>query len=327
MDAMSGKMGAGGRARKHVSVRAKNALDPRRMRILFITSSRIGDAVISCGILEQLRRQNPQARLTVACGAAAAGVFARLPGLERLIVFEKESFDAHWLRLWTKLFFRAWNLVVDVRGSGISLFLAARRRKILRGGRRPGRRYEQLGSGMDFTPPPLPVVWTALPDDAKAASLMGSGPIIALGPTANWDGKIWPPERFVALFHALAALLPGARAAIFAGPGPEEQARAVPVLAALPGAINLVGQLTLPEVAACLRLSTIFIGNDSGLMHIAAASGAPTLGLFGRSRADEYAPAGLRTAVAIAPGPPGEAPMGGLTVDTVLQAAKALLCA
>jgi heptosyltransferase III len=320
-------MGAECATRKHVSVRAKNALDPRRMRILFITSSRIGDAVISCGILEQLRRQNPQARLTVACGAAAAGVFARLPGLERLIIFEKESFDAHWLRLWTKLFFHAWNMVVDVRGSGISLFLVARRRRILRGGRRPGRRYEQLAIGMGFAPPPLPVVWTAPADDAKAALLMGKGPIIALGPTANWDGKIWPPERFVALFHALTATLPGARAAIFAGLGAEEHARAAPVLAALPDAVNLVGQLTLPEAAACLRQCNVFIGNDSGLMHLAAASGTPTLGLFGRSRADEYAPAGLRTAVAIAPGPPGEAPMDGLTVENVLHAVKVLLCA
>jgi heptosyltransferase III len=320
-------MGAGCPARKRVSVCTKNALDPRRMRILFITSSRIGDAVISCGILEQLRRQNPQARLTVACGAAAAGVFARLPGLERLIIFEKEAFDAHWLRLWTKLAFRAWNTVVDVRGSGISLFLAARRRRILRGGRRPGRRYELLAKGMGFTPPPLPVVWTAPADDAKAEALIGQGPVIALGPTANWDGKIWPPERFVALFHALSTLLPGARAAIFAGPGAEEQARAAPVLAALPDAINLVGQLTLPEAAACLRRCAIFIGNDSGLMHIAAAAGTPTLGLFGRSRAAEYAPAGLRTAVAVAPGPLGEAPMDGLTVETVLNAAKVLLCA
>jgi ADP-heptose:LPS heptosyltransferase len=60
-------------------------------------------------------------------------------------------------------------------------------------------------------------------------------------------------------------------------------------------------------------------------MHIAAAAGAPTLGLFGRSRADEYAPAGLHTEVAIAPGPPGDAPMEGLEVETVIQAAQKLL--
>ncbi|HUW79597.1 MAG TPA: glycosyltransferase family 9 protein [Acidocella sp.] len=297
------------------------------MRILFITSSRIGDAVISCGILERLRLNNPQARITVACGAVAAGLFARLPGLERLIVFEKSAYDTHWLKLWAKLVLNIWDIVVDVRGSGISLFLAAKRRKILAGGRRPGRRYEQLAAGMGFSPAPLPVAWTAPEDEARAAALLGARPVIALGPTANWDGKIWPPERFVALFHALAALVPGVVPAVFAGPGPAERALAAPVLEALPGALDFVGNLTLPEVAACMRRCMIFIGNDSGLMHIAAAAGAPALGLFGRSRADEYAPAGLRTAVAIAPGPPGEAPMEGLTVETVFLAAKGLLCA
>jgi heptosyltransferase III len=295
------------------------------MRILFITSSRIGDAVISCGILEQLRQNNPQARITVACGVVAAGVFERLPGLERLIVFDKERFDMHWPRLWTKLVGHVWDIAVDVRGSGVLLFVAAKRRWMLRGGRRPGRRFEQLGAGLGFSPPPLPVAWTAPEDDARAAALLGEGPVIGLGPTANWDGKIWPPERFIAVFQALAAQIPGARAAVFAGPGEAERARAAPVLAALPHAIDLVGTLTLAEAAACLRRCRIFIGNDSGLMHIAAAAGTPTLGLFGRSRADEYAPAGLRTAIAVAPGPAGEAPMEGLTLDTVLEAARRLL--
>lgn len=295
------------------------------MKILFITSSRIGDAVISCGILERLRLDYPAARFTIACGSVAEGVFVRFPALERLIVFEKERADLHWLKLWAKVAPNFWDLVVDVRGSGISLLLATRRRKILRGGRRPGRRYAQLGAAFGFAPPPLPVAWTAPEDDAKAASLLGDGPIIALGPTANWDGKIWPPERFVAVYTALATHIPGARAAIFGGPGGAEAGRAAPVLAALPGAINLTGTLTLPEAAACLRRSAIFIGNDSGLMHLAAAAGTPTLGLFGRSKASEYAPAGARTAIAVAPGPEGEASMGGLTVDAVLEAACSLL--
>jgi ADP-heptose:LPS heptosyltransferase len=300
------------------------------MRILFITSSRIGDAVISCGILERLRLEHPAARFTVACGAVAEGVFTRLPGLERLIIFEKEKFDLHWLRLWTKLVGHIWDLVVDVRGSGISLFLAARSRKMLRGGRRPGRRYEQLGTAMGFIPAPLPVTWTSPEDDAHAQALLPKGPLIApliaLGPTANWSGKVWPAENFVALFHALkAGPLPGARAVIFAGPGETERAMAAPVLAALPDAIDLVGKLTLPQAAACLRSCRIFIGNDSGLMHLAAAAGTPTLGLFGRSMASEYAPAGPHTAIAIAPGPPGDAPMPGLSVDAAREAAETLL--
>lgn len=292
------------------------------MRILFITSSRLGDAVISSGVIDHIRRAHPDARLTIACGAAASGVFARLPRLERLIVFEKQSLDRHWLSLWTRLVRDRWHLVVDFRGSALSFALPARRRIIVRGGRRPGRRYRQIGTACGVEPPPLPVTWTAPQDEARAISLLPDGPpILGLGPTANWDGKIWPPSRFIATAQALS--LP--RIAIFGGPGDAERARAAPVLAALPGAIDLVGAVSVPEAAACLARCALFIGNDSGLMHLAAAAGTPTLGLFGRSRASEYAPAGPHADFIAAPGPEGETPMDTLAIEPVIAAARCLL--
>lgn len=291
------------------------------MRILFITSSRLGDAVIASGAIERIRLAHPGAKLTIACGAAAAGAFTRLPGLERLIVFEKQDFDRHWLSLWSRVVRDWWHLVVDFRGSALSWALPTRRRIIVRGGRRPGRRYVQIGTACGFEPAPLPVVWTAPPDRTRAASLMaGSGTILALGPTANWDGKIWPAARFA----ALAARLDFPRIAIFGGPGDAERAAAAPILAALPNAIDLVGALTVAEAAACLTHCSLFVGNDSGLMHLAAAAGIPTLGLFGRSKASEYAPAGPKTAFIAAPGPEGDAAMEDLTLDSVLAAARAL---
>ncbi len=57
-------------------------------------------------------------------------------------------------------------------------------------------------------------------------------------------------------------------------------------------AIDLVGRADLLTAGAVLKRSCLFVGNDTGLMHIAAASGAPTLGLFGPSRVSEYAPWG-----------------------------------
>ena len=71
---------------------------------------------------------------------------------------------------------------------------------------------------------------------------------------------------------------------------------AAPLLQALPDAIDLVGWLSVPEAAACLARAALFVGNDSGLMHLAAAAGAPTLGLFGPTDAAEYAPSGRRAA-------------------------------
>jgi ADP-heptose:LPS heptosyltransferase len=296
------------------------------MRILFITATRIGDAVLSTGVLDALVRRHPGARLTVACGPAAAGVFARLPGLERLIVIDKRRFDLHWLDLWARTVTTVWDMVVDLRGSGLSFFLPARQRWVMRGGRRPGLRLGHIARAVGLETPALPVVWTAPSDRARATGLLPDGLVIGLGPTANWAGKIWPGERFVALVQALRETrLIGARVAVFGGPGAEEQRLAAPVLAALPGAVDLVGRLTLPEVAACLARCELFIGNDSGLMHLSAAAGAPTLGLFGPSAAAEYAPVGAHTAIAIAPGPVGRAPMAGLSVGDVLRVANDLL--
>ncbi|MGG5888632.1 glycosyltransferase family 9 protein [Falsiroseomonas sp. HC035] len=298
------------------------------MRILFVTATRIGDAVLSTGLLDHLLRTHPGARITVACGPAAAGIFARMPGLERLIVVTKQPLSRHWLGLWAKVAFTRWDLVVDLRASALAWMVPARRRLTGKGGRRPGHRLSHLGALMGLSPPPLPVTWTAPQDEARAAALLPGGPWLVVGPTANWAGKVWPADRFVQVTRALVApdgALAGARIAVLGGPGAEERAMAAPVLAAFPEAVDLVGSLALPEVAAVLRRAALFLGNDSGLMHLAAAAGAPTIGLFGRSSAAEYGPSGPRAVAVEADGPPMDAPMTDLPASRVLAAAERLL--
>jgi ADP-heptose:LPS heptosyltransferase len=296
------------------------------MRILFITSTRLGDAVLSTGLLDYLEQKYPDARFTVACGPVAAGIFTRLPRLDRLIVVEKQRLDLHWLNLWRACAAVRWDLAVDLRGSALTLLISARRRVIMRGGRRPGHRLSHLAEVLRISPPPLPVAWLSAEDHAAAARVLpAEGALIGLGPTANWDRKIWPAERFVALFEALARGLPDAVPVVFGGPGDAERAAAAPVLEGLPGAIDLVGLLTLPEAAAALSRCRLFVGNDSGLMHLAASTGIPTLGLFGPTHATEYAPAGRLTAAVVAEGPRGEAPMAALPVSSVVLAAGQLL--
>jgi ADP-heptose:LPS heptosyltransferase len=289
-------------------------------RILFVSSNRIGDAVLSTGLLDHLLKREPEARFTIACGTVAEGVFQRMPRLDRLILMEKRRDRRHWLPLWAAAAFTHWDLVVDIRASALSYLVPARRRARMRRG--TGPKIAQLASVLGLSPPPLPVAWTAPADEARAASLLPAGPLLILAPTANWTGKIWPAERFGELGRALlAGKLAGAAVAVMAGPGSAERDLAAPLLAAFPAAIDLVGRLSLPEAAACLRRASLFIGNDSGLMHLAAAAGAPTLGLFGPTPAEEYAPAGrLAAAVAAADGT-----MAGLPVAQALEAAAALL--
>jgi hypothetical protein len=85
-----------------------------------------------------------------------------------------------------------------------------------------------------------------------------------------------------------------------------EQRQAEPLLAAIAPhrRINLVGKLDLLTAAAMLRCCALFIGNDTGLMHMAAAVGTPTLGLFGPSPSSQYAPWGKHTALVRSVDPP-----------------------
>ena len=278
------------------------------MRILFVTATRIGDAVLSSGLLAHLVERHPKARLTIAAGPAAAPLFAAVPGLERLVVVDKRRWALHWLPLYAAVAGRRWDLVVDLRGSALAWLLCARRRKVIGKGRADEHRVRALGRLFDLDPPPAPRLWTA-PRHERAAALLlpPGGPVLAIGPAANWRGKQWRAERFAELALRLTAIdgiMPGARVAVMAAA--HERAQAGPLLAAIPGErrIDLVGRADLLAAAAVLRRAALFIGNDTGLMHMAAACGTPTLGLFGPSPVGRYAPWGPHGETVCTPDPP-----------------------
>jgi len=168
------------------------------------------------------------------------------------------------------------------------------------GKRRPGlHRVEELGALIAAETPPAPRIWLAAAVRARAAELLPPGPpVLAVAPAANWMGKTWPAERFAALVGRLTTadgIVPGARIAVVAAPHEVFQARPVLQAAGARG-IDLVGSGDLLVAAACLQRADFFIGNDSGLMHLAAAAGTPTLGLFGPSPEGRYRPWGPRAA-------------------------------
>jgi lipopolysaccharide export system permease protein len=278
------------------------------MRILFITATRIGDAVLSTGLLSHLVERHPAARFTIAAGPAAAPLFDSVPRLERLLVVAKKRWSLHWLALYAAVVGTRWDIVLDLRGSALGY--------LVRAGQRLGEvksaagehRIVQLARILALETPPAPALYIAARHERLAAELVPAGaPVLAIGPAANWRGKQWRAERFAELALRLTApggILAGARVAVLAAS--HERAQAAPLLAAIPGErlIDLVGRLDLLTAGAVLRRAAFFIGNDTGLMHIAAAAGAPTLGLFGPTQSSRYAPWGARTAVAQTAIPP-----------------------
>ena len=102
----------------------------------------------------------PRTRFTVACGPVAAGVFARMPRLERVINVEKRRFDLHWLTLWAKCVATSGTSLSICAAPHSGLLVPARRRAIMRGGGRAGHRLTHLAGTMGLADPPLPVART-----------------------------------------------------------------------------------------------------------------------------------------------------------------------
>lgn len=264
--------------------------------ILFVTATRIGDGVLSMGILGRLVADNPGARITVACGRAAAPLFEAVPGLERIIVLDKKRYSLHWLGLWSQCVGRLWSVLVDLRNTPMTYLIPALR-KFRMGRKGEGHRLERYAQIMGIAGEvPAPKIWVNDTHRAAADRLVpAERPVLAIGPTANWQGKTWPQERFTDLVERLTGengILPGASVAVF-GHG-DERASVEAFLNSIPEdrRIDLVGHASLLEAYACLERASLFIGNDSGLMHLAAAAGTPTLGLFGPTQDRLYAPWG-----------------------------------
>src|SRR5258708_21500637 len=88
------------------------------MKVLFITATRIGDAVLSTGVLGHLIERHPDSRFTIAAGPAAAPLFESVPRLDRLIVVEKRRWSLHWLRPYPPLLRPRWDPLLHLRRSG-----------------------------------------------------------------------------------------------------------------------------------------------------------------------------------------------------------------
>tara|TARA_R110002096_G_scaffold17921_2_gene61688 strand:+ start:3544 stop:4515 length:972 start_codon:yes stop_codon:yes gene_type:complete len=269
--------------------------------VLLITSTRIGDAIINSGVLRYLVETRPEARFTIACGPLAAPLFAAVPRLERVIVMSKKKAGAHWFDLWRDTVGKSWDLVVDLRCSATAWALLASERRILKQSSAPIHKVAEAASALGIDTVPDPKIYLSDAAKAKAAELLPDGaPVLAICPSASMPYKVWPGDRFGELVKRLTApgdAMAGARIAIFGGPG--DQAAAAPIHAALPDAelLDFTGQLGLMDVAACFERVRLFIGNDSGLMHMAAAMQTPTLGLFGPSDERRYGPYGAHCAI------------------------------
>ncbi|MBE1236697.1 glycosyltransferase family 9 protein [Phaeovibrio sulfidiphilus] len=306
--------------------------------LLFITASRIGDAVMTTALLDHMVRTHPDLKVTVACGRLAAPLFANVPGLERIIIIDKKRWNLHWINLWRQTVTRRWDMLIDLRVSAVSWLLPVRKRywQSSTAGKNPAHRLVRMSRMLGLETPPWPRLWPAEANRKAARALVPEGaPVVALAPWANWYPKEWPAERFAELIRRLSA--PGARFenARFALIGSAHESTRADLFRELlddSRRIELFGHPDLLDIQAVLERCALFVGNDSGAMHMAAAAGIPTVGLFGPTRDWLYAPAGPKAITVRDTGIVGTGPwdhpvldplppdMSSLSVETVEQA-------
>lgn len=130
---------------------------------------------------------------------------------------------------------------------------------------------------------------------------------VALHPGSGSVRKNAPPELFAGLARALSPTAPWL---LIEGPA---DGVAVAAVASAPGAVR-TGALNLHALATVLSRASLYVGNDSGVTHLAAALGVPTIALFGPTDPRSWAPVGPRVAVLTAP----RGDLDRITVEDVL---------
>ena len=139
-----------------------------------------------------------------------------------------------------------------------------------------------------------PVEFPVDPDaEEKITSLIGTQrDFVILNPGAGWGAKQWPAERFGAVAQELAK--EGLRSLVNFGPG--EEGLAASVETASGGSAQTIS-CSIAELIALTRRARLFVGGDTGPMHLAAALRVPVVGIFGPTNPARNGPFGTRSVV------------------------------
>ena len=341
-------------------------------RLLVRATNWLGDAVMAVPALREIRRAHPDWQVTILALPGIADLYARedfcdelvlyrrnaehrgLAGRERLArqlrrgryaraILLQNAFDAAWL---------AWRARIPERigyardGRGL---LLTDRAKPPRPGEIPAHQrfyYLELLRRTGLIPqlPPCPDIRLGGLREFQARGAaqgrrrgLPAGPWVGVSPGAAFgSAKRWPVDRFAAAARSLAAE-ECAHIAVFGSAAEAPLAAAAAALAG-PRAHSLAGSTTLAEYLELAATCRLYLTNDSGSMHAAAALEVPTVAVFGATDPEATGPAAgwariVREPVACAPcllracPLEGHPCMSGVSAARVVEAGRALLAA
>ena len=302
----------------------------RRPKILLVRLRLIGDVVLTTPLIHALRRRYPDARLTYVVEAAAAPVVRGNRNLSDIVVVGRTRGLARVrddLLLARRLHRERFDVAIDLHGGPRAAWLAWSSSAPVRIGYRiTGRSWmytHVVTRPRDEAPrptvanqwdllarlglePPDPVLdpLEMEPDSSAAASvdrrLQNAGitsghPVVVIHVSAGNPFRRWPPESFEALVIALARRDPSRRIILTSGPSDAHAAKEISgsaraALGPIAGAVPEVGDFDLAELRALVTRAAVYIGGDSGPLHIAGTTTTPIVALFGPTLAERSMP-------------------------------------
>lgn len=288
------------------------------MHILIIKLSAIGDVVQTLPALEAIKKTYPQSSITWIVEEAASGILEGHPLIDRLLISRRKTW-LRMLRspmtffsgLTTIIRFirdlrkREYDIAIDFQGllkSGVLIGFSRAKRKVGFAGTRelsylflnerlPAydiekhalERYLDVARYLGAREPsadcslPLEVEKAAITE--RLAATRSAGPLVVINPVARWKTKLWSEKKFAYLADRLVR---EKRASIIFTGSREDRAVIDRIISLMQEhAQNYAGETTLKELAALASVSDLFVTTDTGPMHLAAASGARVLALFG----------------------------------------------
>jgi lipopolysaccharide heptosyltransferase I len=331
-------------------------------RILIVRLSAIGDVIHGVPVLCALRDAFPRAFIGWVVEGRAGDLLEGHAALDRLIRLPRG-----WLktprevwRLRQRLRACRFDTVIDLQcltKSAVAAWLSGARRRIGKAGN-DGRELSQwfhnelVAAGgnhvidhyLDMLRPlgiTQPAVHYDLPEATVDAQTVDSflrdaklttRRFAVLNPGAGWPSKIWPADRYGELARHLGDVYRMPSVAVWAGP--EEHLLANKIAATSGDHAQLAPATSMTQLAALCRRAALFVGSDTGPMHLAVAVDTPTISLHGPSRAEwcgAYGPQNIRLQVRYEAGSSGQrrqaddSAMREITVEMVAQACDRLM--
>jgi len=266
-------------------------------KILFITLSNLGDVILTTPALEAINIKYPNALIDIVGDKRSIDVFKYCPYVGNLFIKNKSDGFIGIINLLKKIRLTNYDLAIDLRSDALLYFIKSKIKvhklpnKVSMNLHSAEKHHSCLG---DLVPRKVPSskIWIANKEIRVAKNKINyikKDKILSIGLGSKYIGKNWPVSSYADLANKLLEYFDSV---ILVG-NKDDTKYAKEFIENYHGkVINCIGQYDIIGTAAFIKHSYFFIGNDSGLGHIASAVGVKTYTLFGVGEPERYKPWG-----------------------------------